>query len=103
MANPRRVRSSFEEDSDQVRPAVGRGLVERGVASSLRHVDIRALLDQQAHGFTILANGNTCMQRLVVHGVPREAVYMRAVGEQQRRRLGSAKRGRQVKRPPAVG
>ena len=80
----------------QVRTPGGSCLMKRRVSSGLGHIDIRALLDQQAHSLAILTQGNTCMQWLVVHGIPREAVYMRAVGEQKSRRLGSAKRGRQV-------
>jgi hypothetical protein len=103
MANACCVRSRVKQYPRQVRTPCGSCLMKRRVSSGLRHIDIRALLDQQAHGLTILAQGNTCMQWLVVHGIPREAVYMRAVGEQQSRRLGSAKRGRQMQRRPTVG
>ena len=96
MAKSSRVRSCFEENPDQVRTPVGRRLMKRRVAPGLGHIDIRALLDQQTHGFTILAQSHTSMERLVVHGVSREAVDMRAVGEQQSRRLRSAKRSRQM-------
>jgi hypothetical protein len=103
MANACCVCSRVKQYPRQVRTPCGSCLMKRRVSSGLRHIDIRALLDQQAHGLTILAQGNTCMQWLVVHGIPREAVYMRAVGEQQSCGLGSAKRGRQVQRRPAVG
>lgn len=102
MAKTCRVRTCVEKDSYQVRAPVGRRLMKRRVAPCLGHIDIRALLDQQPDGLTILAQGHTRMERLVVHGIPREAVYVRAVGEQQSRRLRSAKRGRQVQWPPAV-
>ena len=59
--------SGFEQNPRQVRKPGGGRLMKRRVASGLRHIDIRALLDQQAHGLTILAQGNTSMQRLVVH------------------------------------
>jgi hypothetical protein len=103
MANAYCVCSGVKQYPRQVRTPGGSCLMKRRVAPCLGHIDIRALLYQQAHGLTILAQGNACMERLVVHGIPREAVYMRAVGEQQRRGLGSAKRGRQVQRRPAVG
>jgi hypothetical protein len=103
MANACCVCSGVQQYSRQVRTPGGSCLMKRCVSPSLGHIDIRALLDQQAHGLTILAQSNACMDRLVVHGIPREAVHMRAVGEQQSRRLRSAKRGCQVQRPPAVG
>jgi len=82
MAEQTRVRSRFQENSDQVRAPVGRCLVKRRVSPGLGHIDIRALFDQQSRGLTILAQGHTRMQRLVVQGIPRETMYMRAVGEQ---------------------
>ena len=93
MANAYCVCSGVKQYPRQVRTPGGSCLMKRRVSPCLGHIDIRALLDQQAHGLTILAQGNACMERLVVHGIPREAVYMRAVGEQQRRGLGSAVRG----------
>ena len=74
MAEHSPVRPGVKKYLRQVRTPCGRSLVQRRVASGLRHVDIRSLLDQQAHSLAILAQGNTCMQRLVVHGIPRKAV-----------------------------
>ena len=102
MAEHSPVRARFKQDLNQVRTPVGRRLVERRVTSGLRHVDIRSLLDQQAHGFAILAYGNAGMERLVVQGIPRKAVYMGSMGQQQNGCLGSAERGRQMQRSPAV-
>jgi len=80
MAEHSPVRPGVKKYLRQVRTPGSRSLVQRRVASGLRHVDIRSLLDQQAHSLAILAQGNTCMQRLVVHGIPRKAVYMRPMG-----------------------
>ncbi len=102
MAAQIRVRPCFEEDFDQVRTPVGRRLVKRRVAPGLGHIYIRALFNQQSHGVAILAQGHTSMERLVVHRIPREAMYMRPVGEQQCRRLRSAKCGCQVQGAPTV-
>ena len=75
-----RVRSGLEQDLDEVRAPIGCSLVERRVASCLRHVDIRSLLDQQARGLAIPAYGNASVERLVVLGIPRKAVYMCPMG-----------------------
>lgn len=103
MAEARRVCSRFEQDPDHIFESGRRRLVQRCVPSGLGHVYVCALLDQQPQRFAIAAQCNTGMQWLVVHGVPRKAVYMCSVSKQESRCLGSAKRRRQVKRRPTVG
>ena len=79
-----------------------RSLVQGGIASSLLHIDVRSLGNQEARRLAILAQRNTRMQWLIAHGVARETVHVRSVGQQQCRCLRSAKPGRQVQRRPAV-
>ncbi len=103
MAEARRVCSRFEQDPDHVFESGSRRLVQRRVASGLRHVYVCALFDQEPHRFAIAAQCNAGMQWLIVHGVPREAVHMCSVSKQESGCLGSAKCGCQVKRRPTVG
>lgn len=102
VADLGRVRSCLEQNSRQLLEPGCRCLMQRGVASSLRPVDVSTLGDQNARGLAIAAQSDTRMQWLVMHGIARELVYLRSVDQQQRRGLWSTKCGRQVKWRPAV-
>jgi hypothetical protein len=102
VARPGRIRSCLEQDSGQVGKAGGCCLVQGGIASGLRHVDIRAVGQQESNCLGIPAQGYTGMQRLVLQRVARELAHLRAVVEQQSCRSRSAKGSGQVKRSPTV-
>lgn len=102
MADAIRVRTSLEEYPHQLRISRRCSLVQGSIASSLLHIDVSTLGNQEARRLAILAQRNARMQWLIVHGVAREAVHMCSVSQQQYHCLRSAKPSRQVQRRPAV-
>ena len=95
-------RPCFQQNLDQLDQTTSRCLVQRAVATGLRHVYVRSLCNEDADRLRIPAQGNTCMQCLIVQWVAREAVHVRSVGKQQNCCRRSAKCGCQVERSPTV-
>ena len=100
MADTIRIRTSLEKYPHEFRIPRRRRLVQRSVASGLRHVHICSLGDQNAGGLAILAQSDAGVQRLVVLGVAGEAMDMRPVDEQQSRCGRPAKGSRKMQEAP---
>jgi hypothetical protein len=69
MADAFPIRSCLEEYAYEFRMSRRRSLVQGGIASSLLHIDVRTLGNQEARRLAILAQRNTRMQWLIVHRV----------------------------------
>ncbi len=93
IATPGWIRTRFKQYPRQLFEPGGGSLVQGSVASGLRHIYIRALLNQDARRLRIAAERNTGMQWLIAHRVVREAMHVRPMGKQESRCFGPAERG----------
>ena len=76
VATAFRICAGFEKQSSQFFLARRGGLMQGSVPTRLLHIHVCALGDENAHRFQILAQSNTSVQWLVVHGIARETMQM---------------------------
>jgi hypothetical protein len=91
-----------EQQQDQFQPSGSSSLMQWRVPTHLCRIQIRSLVNQEAHRFLISAQRNARVQRLVAHGVARVPVDMRSMLQQQSRRLGTSEGRSEMERSPPV-